>query len=229
MLVKTIRPELFHLKTRVSINVKKILTLINDIIEKSSPDNFPVILFSSESNYKDIVNRIYNYSPKDENDLYEWLRKISTSEQVGMQIAQIQKWNEELHEEISLLTDKIKKKVSLDDCYLSSSIIAGNYGYTPYGVHKDNDEFVAAIHYNLGPGEKHMALWKPDLFYQLTGSWKPYDRPIDIIDHADIYTYKQDEGFILPYDDYHIGFADEFSISIVSIVYEKKTTQTNSR
>ncbi|MDN3578493.1 hypothetical protein QWZ03_17115 [Chitinimonas viridis] len=86
---------------------------------------------------------------------------------------------------------------------IEAVIFAGDYGFTPFGVHYD-EPCASVIHFNLGPCPKDIFIFEKDALLGIPRSLQDATR----------YTIEPGDGFVLPANYAHIGDAPEFSIDI---------------
>lgn len=82
-------------------------------------------------------------------------------------------------------------------------LFAGDYGFTPFGVHRD-EPCASVIHFNLGPHAKDIYIFEDDA--NLYGAPQIRD--------ATRYRIEPGDGFVLPANYAHIGDAASFSVDI---------------
>lgn len=96
----------------------------------------------------------------------------------------------------------------------SIHMFIGNYGLTPLGVHMDRigDN---VLHLHLGPGSKTMYNWNEKLGQKLSLAGERNVQVIkDKIPFSTAYTFHSGDGYFMPWNFYHIGQSDDFSIGI---------------
>jgi hypothetical protein len=86
---------------------------------------------------------------------------------------------------------------------LEMVLFAGDYGFTPFGVHRDAP-CVSVIHFNLGPHAKDIYIFENE------GDLPKFSQIRD----AKRYQIKPGDGFLLPANYAHIGDSASFSVDI---------------
>lgn len=160
-------------------------------------------------------------SPSNKIKLEEWLSHILCAEQYGVVINDVEKWSDELAELALTSVAKIRTALGENNTRISLSLIIGNYGFTPFGVHLD-DPYSSTIHFHFGPGDKLMHLWDNNIFLKQKGMEIRY-HPEKINGSATTFSIESGDVFVLPPHFWHIGENPDFSIGLTVTL----TTETD--
>lgn len=146
-------------------------------------------------------------------DLENWRKRNFGNQKFGIILNNGQKYSENSRSIISKYFEPLlKNKPPFGG--INFSIFIGNYGWTPLGIHEDHTgSFV--MHFHLGPGEKTMYMWERENFKEnLKGSENDMN-PEKYLPFADYKChFKEGDVFFMPWNYYHIGKAEELSISL---------------
>ncbi|MCX6107374.1 MAG: hypothetical protein NTY08_16235 [Proteobacteria bacterium] len=143
----------------------------------------------------------------------EWSSRVFGSYPFGLIINNCQLFHDPLSRRIATLCDQIYRLVGFPPGGIQAALFIGNYGYTPFGVHRDRDErFI--IHAHLGPGTKTMTLWDPKYFRKTTGSTASFFDPDSISASGTHSEFGPGDMYVLPADFYHIGHTNGLSVGL---------------
>ncbi|EGU57559.1 hypothetical protein VINI7043_07085 [Vibrio nigripulchritudo ATCC 27043] len=80
----------------------------------------------------------------------------------------ITKWNSKIHSFLSNnLVNGFVRNLGTPLIGLDTYCFIGNYGFTPFGIHDDNDH---SLLFHLGPNSKRVWVWERDEYRKITGS-----------------------------------------------------------
>lgn len=127
-------------------------------------------------------------------------------------------WSDMLHEVSRINTRKIALLYPDQQFTFDITLFIGAYGTTPFGVHID-DASHRTILFNLGPGDKGIALWQDEDILKQFGMVHNVLDPASIEAAPKKYFFKSGEAFILPSKQYHIGLNSTLS-TVVAIVID---------
>lgn len=151
------------------------------------------------------------------NSLKEHLEGIASGKKFGLIINGIEKWSLPLADFAIKKLNGISETIDPESTFFEITMFAGNYGYTPFGIHMD-DPYTTVVHFHLGPSSKQMTLLTPDTFHKYNGPNKTSFSPDDLVNYGMTYNIYPGNVFILPPHYYHVGYTSEFSIGIAVAV-----------
>lgn len=91
------------------------------------------------------------------------------------------------------------------------NLFLGNYGWTPFGIHQDG-KGENVIHFHLGPANKKMYLWSPDVYSKIEN--ESLETKIEKAEY--IFDIAPGDLFFMPHGYFHIGYTPEYSIGLTS-------------
>ncbi len=157
---------------------------------------------------------IIHSPPAADEDIECWMRRVvKGSQRCGLVLNYAEQWNDELCRKIAEFLKPCLLNLTPAGYGIEINLFVGNYGYTPFGVHFD-DNTTSVLHLHLGPGKKAMSVWTPERFKALTGSDRSFYQPEQIVAHGVTYEIHQGDLFLLPPGYFHVGYTEEFSVAI---------------
>ena len=211
-------------KTKVFKNVistKDIVFLNGEIIKilqelytlKTNKYGFRVYLEGKLQNNDFMTDLFENHLPFYNENITEYFDRVFSDKKFGMIINHTEKFSEDLAHNVLLKIQPLLDKVGIPLTGLSAHILIGNYGWTPLGIHQDT-RGENVIHFHLGPGPKIMYNWDEEKYKELTGE-KDNNKDIEpLLPYADSYPFETGDLYYMPWNKYHIGFSDEFSVGL---------------
>ena len=145
--------------------------------------------------------------------LFDWLISVFGDKSFGVIVNKAESYSAELLESIANIFVPVIDKIGFPLGGMEIGIFMGNYGYTPFGIHKDKDEEVI-LHMHMGPNIKEMFLWDPETFENIARSNDFYFNFEKVMPYGEKYTIPKNAVFVLPAKNYHIGYTPNFSIGI---------------
>lgn len=133
-------------------------------------------------------------------------------------------WSDKLQKFLIPHSKAITKIYKDETIEIDFTVFMGNYDVTPFGAHVDDDNHRTIV-FNLGPGNKCIAVWNNQAIYQQFGKVTNIINPEIISSLPNKYTFKPGEAFVLPSSQFHAGFNSDLSVTaviVVSLVNEKK-------
>ncbi len=147
-----------------------------------------------------------------------WMRRaLPAGARFGLIVNGFERWSEPVALRMRQIFAPLLEAWGIPQSSLELTLFAGDYGYTPFGIHVD-DPFTQTVHFQLGPGSKIMTLWTPERFHELNGSSdrsKDYAR---LLPHGESTVISVGDVYLLPAHYYHVGAVTEFSIGIAACI-----------
>jgi len=163
---------------------------------------------------EDLEKIVFPNPPEPGEDLQDWGMRLFPEKKFGMIINSGEKFSNELAKRISLYATPLLEQAGMPLNGLHSTIFVGNYGLTPLGIHQDH-RGANVIHFHLGPGGKTMYTWNERLFTELLAGRKKKDVPVEeLLSHASEFPFGKGDIYFMPWNQFHIGHAGEFSIGV---------------
>lgn len=158
--------------------------------------------------YESIVR--HNPPTLDEN-LETWSQRIFGSQKFGLVINNCELLNNQLAQRLAAVYYPRIKNMPM--CEVDLVFFAGNYGFTPFGIHKDGSS-TSILHFHVGPHQKEFYCWDPDTFKNLTGSSESCFDPETFCRHNERYQFESGSIFVMPSHVYHIANNPDLSVTL---------------
>lgn len=207
------------------INVEAVKSAINAAISCHAKENFRVWINRYEQ-YRG--TNITDTPIFDDESLEQWCQRVFKNEKFCVVFSQAEQFNDAITTNVGMFLQPLFDRLGMTLGGCSLSFFLGNYGFTPAGVHQDQDEN-CIFQFHLGPGHKEMMIWDPEEFEKITGSKDAYFEPEKILSHAKVFALNPYDFLSLPPKYYHIGKTDQFSLGlsvVLSDITNIKLTQT---
>ncbi|RCW23338.1 hypothetical protein DFR48_107210 [Ciceribacter lividus] len=138
-------------------------------------------------------------------------------ESAGLIINGSLQWSDRLQEVSSGHAHQIARIYSGQQITYDVTLFIGAYGSTPFGVHID-DASHRTILFNLGPGDKGMAIWRNQDILEQFGKVRNIIDPTSIEAAPEQFFFKTGEAFVLPSERYHVGLNNTLSTTAAIVV-----------
>ena len=171
-----------------------------------------------------LYNNFLPHLPKGDEDLREWLRQTFGEVKFALFVNGCEKMDEAIPTAISRYMAPLLAKTGLPANGIQVDLIMGNYGYTPFGIHKDNIGD-STFHFHLGPSPKYFYTWAPDEYLNKLGGRQNEQDVEPFLPFATKYTIEEGAIFYLPWTEYHVGYTPELSMAVTATLqWGTKTT-----
>lgn len=194
-------------------DVMKIIRLIS--INKVPEYGFRLYIEGKNVASKELINFFENYTPNISETFEEWAERAFEGKKFGIIINRGEKFNPLLVEKIAIKIKPLTEKFGIPRLGVTFTIFIGNYGWTPLGIHTDGlGENV--MHFHLGKGGKTMYTWDVETYEKIVEPEYRFNNTNieEILDHANVFDFKDGDIYFMPYGEYHVGKSDELSIGL---------------
>lgn len=200
------------------ISVELVKKTIIHAIKYHARENFKVWRNGNECG--DSVSKILCSELSIDSDIEEWFKEIFLKEKSCMFIGNAEQFDDGLLKVLSHFMKPFLSKYGVTFGGCTITLILGNYGYTPVGIHNDSTENTI-FHFNLGPGLKEIYTWNLEQYNDLldeNGLYKNIDCVIPI---SKKFVLDKGSFFCMPAKEYHIAKTADFSIDIVVVLSDR--------
>lgn len=216
--------KVFESPASIAVGIDDVVTVINSISKNHAPGlNTGLRLYIDNVQRPDYEQTVIHNPPSYGASLEEWANTLFNNQRFGLIINQSERWNDDLCIKISKFLAPLRQKYGLIRDLVEIVIFIGNYGYTPFGIHYDGD-CLSNIHLHLGPGQKSMYLWEPEIYKKLTGSYEFCHNPESVINTGQEFIIPAKSVYYLPAGYYHVGCTKDFSVGI-AISFARNTNK----
>ncbi|MDX8552328.1 RNA methylase [Tenacibaculum sp. 1B UA] len=152
--------------------------------------------------------------PKENETIEQWCIKLFGDQKFGVVFNSLETFSNEFTERMCHIVAPLLQKAGMPLGGLSFLFFMGNYGFTPFGIHKDakgEDGFL----FHLGPNDKGFYTWDIEEYNQIEHHTKVFHEVNAMLSTSTKYPLKAKSAMFIPYHVYHIAKTDEFSLSVV--------------
>ncbi len=163
----------------------------------------------------DLVPKIALTRPQADQTLEEWALKVFEGGKFGLVFNSLEEYDNELAVIMSSITAPLIKTAGLPLGGLSFLFFMGNYGFTPFGIHKESKGEEGFL-FHLGPGKKEFYAWDDEELNKIEYFTKVFHDEIDeMLPSSKKYLLTSGSAMFIPNQVYHIANTTEFSLSVV--------------
>jgi hypothetical protein len=158
--------------------------------------------------------KLLEQPPKKHESLHEWVKHFFEGEPHGMVMNYLEDYSNELVQHLAQMVVPLLEQAGMPPAGLSMLFFMGNYGFTPFGVHRGtpgDDGFL----FHLGPGKKTFYIWDTAEYNELTDFAESYADVERILPYATAYELEPGDVIFFPPDLFHVAYTPEFSMSLV--------------
>jgi len=196
---------------------EKFLSLIAEstrsFIKEGKPNyGLKVFLNGLQDNVQN--NRLLEDPLKENESLEDWGKRFFKEEPFGFIMNFLEDYSDDIVAEMATCASPLLETHGMPLAGLSLLFFMGDYGYTPFGVHRGSPG-EDGILFHLGPATKTFYIWDTDEYNHLTGN-APYFKDVGKILHAAT-PYVLESGDVISFPDhvYHVAYTPTFSVSMV--------------
>lgn len=152
--------------------------------------------------------------PLDIESLESWSQRIFGDQKFGMIMNSLEDYSNSFAEMAALIAEPILEQAGLPLGGLSFLFFMGNYGFTPFGVHKESAGEEGFL-FHLGPNNKQFYTWDTSEYNAVQHNTQVFHDFEKMLPDAKIYELSSGDAMFIPHQVYHIANTSEFSISFV--------------
>ncbi len=202
-----------------SSQVDYIRTLVENIIKKvtKNKDRQNFLRIWSDGKYEKNPSSFFaKHSIQIDETIHDWKIRSFQNKEFGLFLNYAETHCEELSSFLSQCIQPYSEQYGIPTNGISSTIILGDYGWTPLGVHRDRlAEYI--VHFHLGPGDKDIYVWNQEQAKKL--GFKHGEKVNDfdqyLKNYSKKYSFSTGDIFSMPGKCVHIGNTNSFSIGLV--------------
>ncbi|TDW96965.1 hypothetical protein [Dinghuibacter silviterrae] len=166
--------------------------------------------FRTYINGKQADNRLVASAPPAEGeDMDVWRTRVFGADKFSLIINQCEQLSGVVASFLEKAVVRLQEITGLPLLGYNSTVFMGNYGFTPLGIHHDGTGN-NVLHFHIGPGDKVMYNWDEDQYTADMAS-RAFDEQLAA---ADEYRFSAGDLYYMPWNKYHIGNTEAFSIGI---------------
>jgi hypothetical protein len=165
----------------------------------------------------DLVEKIQRTKYNALQDIDSWAQEIIGASKYCLALNGVSRWSDDLHNEIAeSIIEPLVEQHGLPIGGVESYIFAGDYDYTPFGIHEDPDH---SLILHLGPGVKDLWIWPHSKFLELA---KDSNRRYDFDTFCKTGNHlclKPGDFVFIPKGDFHVFKNNGFSLFLGLILF----------
>jgi hypothetical protein len=160
------------------------------------------------------VEKLFEQPPLPDEDIESYADRVFKDQSFGFIINRVEKFSNTLAKELLLLVKPLFDKIGMPLDGISADIFIGNYGWTPFGIHKDR-KGEKITHLHLGPGNKTIYTWEDDVYKEHANEKQGNTDIEPMLAYAKKYEFGMGDMYYMPSDKWHVGYSDSLSVGIV--------------
>lgn len=158
--------------------------------------------------------KMKSFPPIDEDTWEAWAHKIFGDDKFGMILNSLEIYSNTFSEKAATIIKPLIDNAGIPLGGISFLFFMGNYGFTPFGVHKEatGEE---GILFHLGPGKKQFYTWDDPELNKIEHNTEVFHDFDTMMKDATCYELHPGDAMFIPHQVYHIANSSEFSLSVV--------------
>jgi len=190
-----------------------ILSIIQNFLDKGDV-HIGLKTYVNKELRNDMTERMLSFPPSNDDSLASWSRQIFGEEKFGMIFNYLEEYSNAFAEKAANIVSPLMELAGLPLGGLSFLFFMGDYGFTPFGVHKEavGEE---GILFHLGPGNKLFYTWDDPKYNAIEHNTQVFHNVDQMLPKARCYELKPGDAMFIPHQVYHIANTSKFSVSFV--------------
>ncbi|MDP2540055.1 RNA methylase [Tenacibaculum discolor] len=144
----------------------------------------------------------------------QWCMKLFGDQKFGVVFNSLETFSNEFTERMCHIVAPLLQNAGMPLGGLSFLFFMGNYGFTPFGIHKEAKGEEGFL-FHLGPNHKDFYTWDIEEYNQIEHNTKVFHEVDTMLSSSTKYPLKAKSAMFIPHHVYHIAKTDEFSLSVV--------------
>ncbi|MAN27538.1 MULTISPECIES: RNA methylase [Mesonia] len=162
----------------------------------------------------DFIEKMAANPPNLEHSLEDWSQQIFDDQKFGMILIGLEEYSNSFSEKAATIVRPLLENAGLPLDGLSFLFFMGNYGFTPFGIHKESTG-EDGILFHLGPEMKEFYTWDDPKYNSIEHNAKVFHNISEMLPEAKAYQLEPGDAMVIPHSVYHIGNTPKFSLSLV--------------
>lgn len=187
--------------------------IINAFLERGEHHIGLKTYVNQELNHS-IVEKMLGSPPKDFQSIEAWCKQIFGDDKFGMVLNTLEGYNNAFSEKAAELVGPLLQEAGLPLQGLSFLFFMGNYGFTPFGIHKESRGEEGML-FHLGPGKKTFYTWDSPEYNTIEHYQDSLKNIDEMLPSAKAYELNPGDVMFIPHQVFHIANSSEFSLSFV--------------
>ncbi len=190
--------------------------LINVLTEFLAKEDIHVGLKTYINNElrNDLIEKMVANPPTLEGSLEDWSQQIFGDQKFGMILIGLEQYSNSFAEKSAEIIRPLLETAGLPLNGLSFLFFMGNYGFTPFGIHKEATG-EDGILFHLGPENKQFYTWDDPKYNAKKHNSEVFHNVSEMLEQGELYDLAPGDAMFIPHYVYHIGNTPKFSLSFV--------------
>ncbi|SIN66418.1 cupin domain-containing protein [Algoriphagus halophilus] len=160
------------------------------------------------------LEKMIAHPPGKNQNLEQWSKEIFGDQKFGMILIGLEEYSNAFAEKAAEIVRPLLQQAGMPLNGLSFLFFMGNYGFTPFGIHKESTG-EDGILFHLGPGLKNFYTWDDPKYNGIAHNSEVFHNIQEMMDSAEEYQLKPGDAMFIPHDVYHVADTPDFSMSFV--------------
>ena len=162
----------------------------------------------------DMIEKMVSNPPTPEISLENWSQQIFGDQKFGMVLIGLEQYSNSFAEKAAHIVSPLLETAGLPLNGLSFLFFMGNYGFTPFGIHKEATG-EDGILFHLGPEHKEFYTWDDPKYNVIEHNTEVFHNISDMLPKGQTYPLAPGDAMFIPHYVYHIANTPKFSMSFV--------------
>lgn len=162
----------------------------------------------------DLIGKMAGEPPKLGETLEVWSKQLFGEQKFGVILMGLEAYSNAFAEKAAAIVRPLVAMAGLPLNGLSFLFFMGNYGFTPFGIHKDATGEDGVL-FHLGPGKKECYTWDDPKYNNIAHHSMVFHNVAEMLPKGQAYELVPGDAMFIPHYVYHIANTPEFSISMV--------------
>jgi hypothetical protein len=161
-----------------------------------------------------VVDQMALQKPTKETSLEDWCTSIFDDKKFGVIFNSLESYDNQLVERMCSIIHPLLEKAGMPLGGLSFLFFMGNYGFTPFGIHKEAKGEEGFL-FHMGPSNKTFYTWDIEEYNAIEHNTEVFHNVEEMLPMAKPYELSPTSVMFIPNHLYHIANTEEFSFSVV--------------
>lgn len=193
--------------------IQLLISVLQGFIDKENLHNHLKIYINKELR-NDLIQEMIANPPTQEKSLECWSKEIFGDQKFGMILIGLEEFSNSFAEKAAKIIHPLLKVAGLPLNGFSFLFFMGNYGFTPFGIHKEStgeDGFL----FHLGPGKKIFYTWDSPRYNSIQHQKETFHNISEMLKESQKYPLNPGDTMFIPHYVYHVADTPDFSMSLV--------------
>lgn len=160
------------------------------------------------------LEKMITHPPSKNQTIEQWSKEIFGDQKFGMILIGLEEYSNAFAEKAAEIVRPLLQQAGMPLNGLSFLFFMGNYGFTPFGIHKESTG-EDGILFHLGPGLKNFYTWDNPKYNGIAHNSEVFHTIQEMMDSAEEYQLKPGDAMFIPHYVYHVADTPDFSMSFV--------------